>query len=104
MGTRMLVSRFAAKPPRGVKRISFRQSQIHADEAYAYFKRVRPRLYRNPSFRGRFVAIRDRQIVDVDGDKFVLYDRLVRQFPDHRFCISQVLSEIPTISIDSLVR
>ena len=50
------------------KRISQRQSQKHTDEAVSYFHRVRSRLYKDEAYRGKFVAIRDRQIVDVDGD------------------------------------
>ncbi len=88
------------KPRSGaVKPISHRQSILHAEEAFDYFRRVRSRLYKNPLYRGRFVAIRDRQIVDVGDDKFVFYECLVRRFPDRRFVVSQVLNEIPTIDV-----
>ena len=83
------------------KRISRQQSEVHADEAFGYFRRIRARLYKNPHYRGKFVAIRDRQIVDVANDKFILYERLVQRFPDHRFVVSQVLRELPTISVES---
>ena len=87
-----------SKPP---KRISHQQSLVHADEAFGYFRRVRARLYKNPQYRGKFVAIRDRQVVDVADDKIVLYERLVQRFPDHRFVVSQVLRELPAVSVES---
>ncbi|HVT81867.1 MAG TPA: hypothetical protein VHM90_14570 [Phycisphaerae bacterium] len=82
---------------RRVKVISHRQSIRHANEAFRYFRRVRGRLFKDPMYRGKFVGIRDRKIVGVDADKLVLYDRLVQRFPDHRFVVSQVLSELPSI-------
>ena len=47
------------------------------------------------------MAIRDRQIVDVGDDKLILYQRLLTRFPDHRFIVSQVLHELPSVTIDS---
>ncbi|HVX84256.1 MAG TPA: hypothetical protein VH253_05520 [Phycisphaerae bacterium] len=85
------------KPIRREKVISHRQSVHHANEAFRYFRRVRGRLFKDPAYRNKYVGIRDRKIVGVDADKVVLYDRLIEQFPDHRFVVSQVLSEVPTI-------
>jgi hypothetical protein len=83
------------------KKFSLRALNRHADEAFDYFRRVRHRLYRDRRYRGRYVAIRDRKIVDVADDKFALYYKLLERFPDHRFIVSQVLAELPTIDAPS---
>ncbi|HVS73545.1 MAG TPA: hypothetical protein VHQ47_20140 [Phycisphaerae bacterium] len=85
------------KAERNDKVISHRQSIKHADEAFHYFRRIRARLFKDPAYRNKFVGIRDRKIVGVGQDKLSLYTRLMEQFPDHRFVVSQVLSEVPTI-------
>jgi hypothetical protein len=81
--------------------VSFEQSKAHADEAFAYFTKVRPRLFKKPEYRGKYVAIRDRKIVGVGKNKFALYEEVLKQFPDQKFIVSQVLHELPSATIDS---
>ena len=81
--------------------VSFEQSKAHADEAFAYFIKVRPRLFEKAEYRGKYVAIRDRKIVGVGRDKFALYSKVLKRFPDQKFIVSQVLHEVPSVTIDS---
>jgi hypothetical protein len=83
------------------KSITPRQLHNHAKEASAYYSRVRGRLYKNPAYRDKYVVIRDRKIVDVDADKFILQDRLLKKFPDNKFLVMPVWSEFPTVNIGS---
>jgi hypothetical protein len=98
----MTVQHVARAKPGGTSRVSFEESRTHADEAFAYFTKIRARLFKKPEYRGKFIAIRDRKIVGVGKDKFALYEDVVKRFPDQKFIVSQVLNELPSASIDSL--
>lgn len=73
--------------------------ESHFAEAVTYFKRVRAKLFKDPAYRFKYIAIRDKKIIDVDADKFALYDRVVGHFPDQRFICMPVWAEFPTVDI-----
>lgn len=75
--------------------------EIQLDVEAAYFQRIKPSLLSDPVFRGRFVAIHDKRIIDVDDDEFALAERACAQVPDVPIFIGKVVSEEPVIEMSS---
>ncbi|MCL2641128.1 MAG: DUF5678 domain-containing protein [Phycisphaerales bacterium] len=93
------VSHTNGKIRRGGAKARIRQTSRHVNDDTEYYRRIRARLYRDPSYRGKYIAIRDRRIVGVHADKFVLYKQITETFPDHRFLVMPVWSEFPTVDV-----
>jgi len=75
----------------------------HSNEACAYYRRNKSRFLRNAKYRNKHIAIRDKQVVDVDPDPKVLAYRLMDRFPDHKYYVQQVVKVEPVYHIGDLV-
>ena len=93
------VSHSNGKVRGGGTKVRTRQTARNGSDDTEYYRRIRARLYRDPSYRGKYIAIRDRRIVGVHADKFVLYKQVGETFPDHRFLVMPVWSEFPTAEV-----
>jgi hypothetical protein len=67
-----------------------------------YFDSMRQKLWRKPEYRGKFVAVRQKEIVDMDQDRFVLYRRVRERFPGEVVLIEQVEIEPRKIELPGL--
>jgi hypothetical protein len=58
-----------------------------------HFMKIKPELLADERYRGRFVAIKDKQIIDVGDDEFDLAIKLGKTHPGAVILIKRVASE-----------
>ena len=67
-----------------------------------YFESIRTRLYRNPKYRGKFIAVRGKEIVGVGVDQFELHRRMSSLYPGEVVLIEQAAKEPQRINLPSM--
>jgi hypothetical protein len=70
-------------------------------EELDFFKSVRDRLIADPRYAGRFVAMRNGQVVDSDTDNFRLARRIRGKYPREVVLIAKVTDEEPIHELPS---
>src|SRR5262245_58351827 len=75
----------------------------HWRESAEFYDRNKSRYLRNPKYRGKYIAIRHKRVVDVDADQKTLAHRLMERFPDHMFFVAQVLAKEPVLEVPGFV-
>ncbi len=86
-------------------------SQQHSDPAHAelkkfdrevnFFERIRKDLLKDQKLRGKFVAIRNHNIIDQDRDELKLAKRIMAKFPEQVVLIAKVEKHPPVYEIPS---
>lgn len=66
-----------------------------------FFESIRSSLWQDKTYRQKYVAIRQQQVVDVDDDKFGLALRVARQYPADVVFIAQVQREAQVVEVPS---
>jgi len=67
-----------------------------------YFESIRQRLYRSPKYRGKFIAVRGKEIVGVGEDQFELHRRMSAEYPGEVVLIEQAAKERRIINLPSV--
>ncbi len=67
----------------------------------AFFESVRAELLRNDRYTGKSVAIRRREVVDSDADKFKLVRRVARRYPGEVVFVAKVEPADRVVSMPS---
>lgn len=67
----------------------------------AHFERIKAKLWKDRQYRHKYVAIRQRTILDVDDDKFRLAKRVKQQFADEVVFIGQVQISARVVELPS---
>ncbi len=67
----------------------------------AHFQRIEAELVKDERYFGKYVAIKDRQIVDIDADDRRLTDRIDEKFPDDPVLIAKVGGPVPEGELSS---
>ena len=67
----------------------------------AHFDRIKVKLWKDRRYRHKYVAIRQRAIVDVDDDKFRLAKRVKQQFADQVVFIGNVQISARVVELPS---
>jgi len=87
-----------AQPKRLSEAAQRRAWRIEVD----YFESIRSRLFRNPKHRGRFFAVRGREIVGVGDDRFELHRQMSERYPGEVVLIEQAEKEMRKIRLPSV--
>jgi hypothetical protein len=67
-----------------------------------YFEGIRQRLFRDRRYRGKFVAVRGREIVGMGDDWFQLHRQMSAQYPGEVVLIEQAEKEMQKIRLPSV--
>jgi hypothetical protein len=67
----------------------------------AFYQRNKPRLLKDDRYAGKFIAVREQRIVDVDEDQSVLTSRLEKRFPDQVYFVTRVQAHEPVYEVPS---
>ena len=60
------------------------------EKLVTFFKQKKTELLAQPKFKNKYVAICNEQVVDFDSDKFVLFDRTTKKYPNDIVLIVKV--------------
>lgn len=67
-----------------------------------YFESIRNRLFRDPKYRGKFIAVRGMEIVGVGVDRFQLHRQMAAKYPGEVVLIEQAEKEMQKINLPSV--
>ncbi|MFN0196104.1 MAG: hypothetical protein ACKVT0_05120 [Planctomycetaceae bacterium] len=66
-----------------------------------YFESIRSNLWNDKDYRGKYVALREKEVIDVDDDKFQLARRVMRQYPADVVFVAKVQIESQVVEVPS---
>jgi len=69
------------------------------EAAVSYFGRAR--LWEDERYRGKYLAIKDKKVVDCDADRFRLARRMAERLPGQRVLIAKAEKEPPVVELPS---
>ncbi len=67
-----------------------------------FFERMRKKLWENPEYREKYVAIRQKKIIDVGTNQFDLARKWSKQLPGKIVLITKVELEPPPVNLPDL--
>ena len=68
---------------------------IELEEQYEYYKSHKNEFLTNPDYKGKFVAIRKKEIIGCNSNNFDLADNVCEKYPDDVVLIIKVEKELP---------
>jgi hypothetical protein len=71
------------------------------EQEVSSFRSMRRKLLKNPVYSGKFVAIKNGEVVDCDSDKFALAKRVNTRYPKQVVAIAKVSEEEPRAEMPS---
>lgn len=84
----------------GVSRDDDADMQSWRDDA-DYFESMRLSLCKDEAYRGKYIALRQQDIIDSDDDKFALVQRVRQQLPDDVVFVAKVQMETAVVEVPS---
>ncbi len=67
-----------------------------------YFESIRQRLFHDPQFRGKFIAVRGKKIVGVGNNQFELHRQMSSAYPGEVVLIEQAAKAPRVINLPSV--
>lgn len=71
------------------------------EEELSFFNSVKNKLFENIDYKNKFIAIKDKKVVDSDLDNFRLVKRINKKYPDEVVLIIKVEMGVPVAEIPS---
>nr|MDO8119628.1 DUF5678 domain-containing protein [Candidatus Sigynarchaeota archaeon] len=78
------------------------EDQEKLNEEISYFEEIKGQLLGDNCYKGKFVVMRNHEIVDTGGDKFELARKVMKKYPGKVFLIRKVTENPPVVDLPSV--